>query len=180
MMRLQKLLEKEKGTIVGRWFDCLAATYPPDTARFLQSQTDAFANPVGGVARQTLADLFDEVTGDADPDRLKQVLDPLVRIRAVQTLFTPAQALAFIPMVKAIVRDRIGGRLDDPRGASDLTTFEDKVDRALLTGFDVFMSCREQIYRLKATEEQSKIYKAFARAGLVSEIHAGAEDSSET
>jgi hypothetical protein len=39
----------------------------------------------------------------------------------------------------------------------------------LLIAFDIFLSCREKIYHLKATEEQSKIYRAFARAGLVRE-----------
>ena len=38
-----------------------------------------------------------------------------------------------------------------------------------MTAFDLFVRCREKIYSMKATEEQSKIYKAFARAGLVRE-----------
>jgi hypothetical protein len=164
-MRLRQLLEQHKTAIVSQWFESLAKSYPPDTARFLTSQQDSFANPVGAAARQTLASLYDELAGSADPADLKKILDPLVRIRAVQTLFSPSQALAFVLTIKALVRNRFGNKLDEPT----MTGFDAKVDRALLAAFDVFMGCREQIYRLKANEEQNKIYKAFARAGLVTE-----------
>jgi hypothetical protein len=46
-----------------------------------------------------------------------------------------------------------------------------------LIAFDIFVRCREKIYHLKATEEQSKIYRAFARAGLVRE---NSDDQPET
>lgn len=179
-MRLKKRLEKNKSAIVEQWFDALAKTYPPDTARFIKSQKDTFANPVGGTARQTLAALFDELMGSAETAALTQIIDPLIRIRAVQTLFTPSQALAFIPVVKTIVRDRLGKDLSDPTLASSVAAFEQKVDHALLVAFDVFQSCREHIYRLKAAEEQSKVYKAFARAGLVTENPLESEGSGET
>ncbi|MFZ7127113.1 MAG: RsbRD N-terminal domain-containing protein [Desulfobacterales bacterium] len=168
-MRLKQLLTKKKSEIVGQWFDALVNTYPPDTARFLKSQPDSLANPVGSTARQTLDGLYDELTGDADPANLSRILDPLIRIRAVQLLFTPAKALGFILEIKSIVRNQLGNRADDPALVSSLTRFDKKVDRALLVAFDGFQGCREHIYHLKATEEQSKIYKAFARAGLVAE-----------
>lgn len=179
-MRLRQLLEKNKSAIVSQWFELLVSTYPPDTARFLKSQKDAFANPVGGTARKTLDNLFDELIGNADPEILRQILDPLIRIRAVQTLFVPSQALGFILAVKTIARNRVGKHLDDTVPASSFTAFEEKVDRALLAAFDVFQGCREHIYRLKANEEQSKIYKAFARAGLVTENLEEPKGSGET
>jgi hypothetical protein len=36
-----------------------------------------------------------------------------------------------------------------------------------LAGFDIYVKCREQIYKLKVTTEKDKIYKAFRRAGLI-------------
>lgn len=180
MMRLRQLLEKNKSAIVSHWFERLVSTYPPDTARFLKSQKDAFANPVGGTARKTLDALFDELIGDAAPETLRQILDPLIRVRAVQTLFTPSQALGFILAVKTIARTRVGINPNDTDLASAFAAFEEKVDRALLVAFDVFQSCREHIYRLKANEEQSKIYKAFARAGLVTENLEETKGSGET
>jgi len=48
-----------------------------------------------------------------------------------------------------------------------LLEFEKRIDRLLLIAFDIFVRCREKIYSMKATEEQSKIYRAFERAGLV-------------
>ena len=45
-----------------------------------------------------------------------------------------------------------------------------KIDRLLLLAFDIYMECREKIYDLKANEEKNKVFKAFKRAGLISEI----------
>jgi hypothetical protein len=48
--------------------------------------------------------------------------------------------------------------------------FESKVDSLSLIAFDKFMECREKIYQLRATEEKNRFYRAFERAGLVTEL----------
>ena len=110
---------------------------------------------------------MDALLENADPDHLTQHLDALIRIRAVQTMFTPSQATAFILDLKKIIRDTFKGDLQDADMQSQLLQFEARIDRLLLIAFDIFVRCREKIYHMKATEEQSKIYRAFARAGLV-------------
>ena len=44
---LEKILEKNKPAIVKQWFNLAAQTYAIDTAQFLKSKSDPFANPVG-------------------------------------------------------------------------------------------------------------------------------------
>ena len=39
-----------------------------------------------------------------------------------------------------------------------------------MLAFDIYMGCRERLYDIKANEEKSKVYKAFKRAGLITEI----------
>ena len=167
LMRLEQRIAKHKAQIAKDWFAILAGTYPPDTTRFLKSNKDIFANPVGGTSRQGLEAVLDELLADADPEALAHHLDALIRIRAVQTMFTPSQATAFILDLKKIIRRTLKGDLQNFDTQSQLLTFEERIDRLLLIAFDIFIRCREKIYSMKATEEQSKIYRAFARAGLV-------------
>lgn len=168
-MRLEHRIAKSKAQITNDWFAILAGTYPPDTTRFLKSNKDTFANPVGGTSRRTLAAVLDALLDDADPEVLAQHLDALIRIRAVQTMFSPSQATAFILDLKNVIRTTLKHDLRDPQLQSQLQTFENRIDRLLLVAFDIFVRCREKIYSMKATEEQSKFYRAFARAGLVRE-----------
>ena len=168
-MRLEKRIAKQKKQILANWFDVLTGTYPPDTARFLKANPDNFTNPVAGTARRSLEALLDAVVTDAAPEALTAILDPLIRIRAVQTMFTPSQATAFVLDLKPIIRNNISIKANDPQDQRELQALENRIDRLLMIAFDIFVRCREKIYHLKATEEQSKIYRAFARAGLVRE-----------
>jgi hypothetical protein len=167
-MRLEKRIAKHKKQILAKWFEVLTGTYPPDTARFLKANPDTFTNPVGGTARRSMENLLDALIDDASPDELTPLLDPLIRIRAVQTMFTPSQATAFILDLKHIIRTSLPAEVDS-QDRRERQAFENRIDHLLLIAFDIFIRCREKIYHLKATEEQSKIYRAFARAGLVRE-----------
>jgi hypothetical protein len=168
-MRLEQRITKYKKQITDDWFAILAGTYPPDTARFLKSNEDTFTNPVGGTSRETLAGVLSALIENADPDHLSRQLDALIRIRAVQTMFTPSQATAFILDLKPIIRQTLKRDLQEKDMQLQLQQFETRIDRLLLIAFDIFERCREKIYSMKANEEQSKIYRAFARAGLVRE-----------
>lgn len=166
-MRLEHRITKHKKQIANDWFAILAGTYPPDTTRFLKTNQDTFTNPVGGTSRRTLEAVLDALLENAGQDHLAQQLDALIRIRAVQTMFTPSQATAFILDLKKVIRNTLKADLQDTDMQSQLLEFEKRIDRLLLIAFDIFVRCREKIYSMKATEEQSKIYRAFERAGLV-------------
>jgi len=168
-MRLEHRIAKSKRQIANDWFAILAGTYPPDTTRFLKSVKDTFSNPVGGTSHRTLEAVLDGLLEDATSEHLAHELDPLIRIRAVQTMFTPSQATAFILDLKKIIRNTLKSDLQDADMYAQLLAFEKRIDRLLLIAFDIFVRCREKIYSMKATEEQSKFYRAFARAGLVRE-----------
>ena len=94
-MGLAHLLEQAKGTIVNAWLDMVIKTYAPDASQFLKGQKDAFANPVGNTLARGLDSLYDQLHVATDRRTLEQILDPVIRIRAVQT-FSPSQALGSI------------------------------------------------------------------------------------
>jgi len=173
-MQLKKLLEDKKSSIVKKWFEFVIETYAPDAAIFFKSQRDNFANPVGETTRSSLEKLYDVLLERNDVDSITTTLEPLIKIRAVQD-FSPSQAVGFLFSLKTIIRDELKKDLKkiDP---ADLASVDSSIDALALIGFDIFVQCREKIYSLKTNEERSKIYTAFARAGLIKEIEADEPD----
>ncbi len=138
-------------------------TYPADTSRFLKSQKDPFANPVGGATIQGLDAMFDELFGNMDRETILTSLDPIIRIRAIQD-FSPSDATGFIFFLKEILRDYIK---DQP--LSEWLSLESKIDEIALMAFDIYLKCRETLFRIKANEEKNRTFSAFERAGLIKE-----------
>ncbi|MGD9211990.1 MAG: RsbRD N-terminal domain-containing protein [Desulfobacteraceae bacterium] len=167
-MGLAELLERKKNDIIDLWFDHLMKSYPPDTAQFYKGQKDPFANPVGTTTKQGLSKIFNEILGDMDRKTLVANLDTIIRIRAIQN-FTPSDALAFIFELKKILRKALKKELKNIEQLEILNQIENKIDRLNMMAFDIYLQCREKIYELKVSTEREKIYKAFARAGLITE-----------
>lgn len=174
-MRLNTLLAQRKTAIVKKWFAATIETYPSDTAKFLKSQKDPFANPVGRTIYQGLEALFDELQKESNREAVQSLLDPIIRIRAVQN-FSPSQAISFIFFLKDVVRDNIKKEDSQEQFFSDLLLFESKIDELGLIAFNLYMQCREKIYELKANEMKNRTFRAFERAGLVRETPADKPD----
>jgi hypothetical protein len=170
---LAKIIVHKKAAIAKKWFDLTAQTYAPDTAEFLKSKTDPFANPVGGSILSGLDGLLDQLIHDMDPQIINSYLDPIIRIRAVQN-FTPSQAVAFILSLKNALRTSLKKELRDTSILTELSELESKIDRLSLMAFDIYVQCREKIYQLSANEMKNRTFRAFERAGLVSEKAEGA------
>ncbi len=168
MSSAQRLAAKKK-QILDSWFQATVDSYPADTARFLKSQTDPFANPVGQTTLKSLSALVDILVADAGRDVMAKALDPIIRIRAVQS-FTPSNATAFVFALKPIVRQHL---TEDGRDAElERIVLDRRIDNMALTAFDLFMACREKIYELKATESRKQFFGSLKRAGLIDETAA--------
>ena len=168
-MRLNNLLEQRKTTIIKDWFTLAVETYQPDTASFLKSQKDPFANPVGRTISKGLEALFNELLKEMDYETITSSLDPIIRIRAIQN-FSPSQAVSFIFLLKKTIRKYIKKETFEEQLFNELLLFESKVDELALIAFNLYMQCREKICELKANEMRNTTYKAFKRAGLVREM----------
>ncbi len=177
-MKLSKILTQRKADIVKKWFDIAVQSYKTDVAQFIKTQGDQFANPVGGALSQNLEPLFNELCGQMNTEALTASVDPIVRIRAVQS-FTPSQAVAFIFSLKRVIRIILKKDLHNDNLLRQLYEFDLKIDVLGLIAFDAFMACREKIYDLKANEMRNRTLHAFERANLVKDtsvfnIHAQA------
>ncbi len=169
-LSFRELLTKHRSAILEDWLQALLETYPPETARFLRQNKDNFANPVGATVKAETEHIFDELlASDPKSQKLTKFLDRIIRIRAVQD-FTPDNALGFIFELKHTVRRRLGKELEQQGLRDDLLRYEDMVDRLMLLGFAIYMSCREQIYDLKAKEMKNLYAKVLERSGIFAVI----------
>lgn len=162
-------LAAKKQEILKSWFQVTVDSYPADTARFLKSQKDPFANPVGQTTYQSLEALVDALTASAGREAMAKALDPILRIRAVQN-FTPSKATGFIFSLKQIIRQHLAHA---GRGAGmDMDGLDRQIDDMAMAAFDIYMACREKIYELKATESRNQFFGSLKRAGLMVETEA--------
>ncbi len=168
-MEFKALLEQKKDSIVKDWFDLLIGSYSADAARFMKSKDDQFANPVGSTLSHGLEALFDGIVNGNDSEKMIEILDPVVRIRAIQD-FKPSEAVFFVVYLKKIIRKTFKKEISNGLIADELVKFESRVDDLSLLAFDVYMGCRETLFSIKANQEKSKVFRAFKRAGLVTEV----------
>jgi len=170
---LVDLLSEKRAAVLQKWFDAVINSYPAETARFLRTQKDRFANPVGqailegteGILEELFKYLGDE--GRIDSGRVSGFLDSIIRVRAIQD-FTPSGAVWFIFQLKEVVREEFARDLkEDPRMHAELARLEHGIDELALLSFDIFMKCREQIYHIKADEERRGLYRLLQQARII-------------
>ena len=160
-MLLKQTLKKNKDSFIKKWFQATIDTYPKQTARILGKDSNRFDNPVGAMTHESIEDVFNLILGDFDQKTLEKALDPVIRIRAVQS-FSASDAVSFVFILKQIGEDLLEDNL--------IRQFDQLVDQIALAAFNKLMKCKEEIFLLKATESKRRIHRAFERAGLVAEL----------
>ena len=148
---LKAFLTENRETIVKRWTRQVFDTYPPDTSSFLGSKKDRFANPVGYTISTEVSNLFDQLIGEMDREKILVSIDNILKIRAVQD-FSPGQAVEFCFALKGVVRSLLMQSSPDKDVLTDLLEFESRVDSLALLAFETYMSCREQIHQIRTNE----------------------------
>lgn len=154
----QRTAERDprKAAILAEWLRRTLESYPPPAGRFLAEEKDRFRNPVGYTLREGLSLLLDELLGPMRQEGLREALEGIVRVRAVQD-FTPREALAFLPLLKQILREQ-RWQAETP------AELDARIDEALLLACDLYVRCREQIAEIKIGELRRRHYLA-ERAG---------------
>jgi len=175
-MKLVDLLKQKASHIPKRWFDLIIETYPADSHRFFKEQKDPFANPVGSTLAREVESLYHELLHGMNAERLDSSLGAIVRIRAIQD-FTPAKAMAFIFLLKKVLREEFDQEIrESPAAFQEMLALESRLDEMALRGFDLYMKCREQVYEIRAREAKIHVSRLLQKAGLLSEIPSGDPD----
>ena len=120
--------------------------YPEETVKFLKKEGDPFSNPVGAGLREGLAELLDGIFNGVEPDELTSALDRVIRVRAVQD-FEPSAAVSFVFDLKRLLLETAGEGAD-----GSLDQLDQRIERLGLCAFDVYMRCREDMWRIRARE----------------------------
>ena len=141
-MKLLSLLSERKARLTERWRQRLFESYPAETAIFLKTEKDHFGNPVGQRLSQGLRGRMQAFLTEMDRDQALASLDEILRIRAIQD-FAPSQALAFIFLLKNVIRQELAPELKGGQYSQELQELEARIDGLALLGFDVYTQRRE-------------------------------------
>ena len=171
---LDRDIAEHQDEILKRWIDSVVDGYPEETAKFLRSKTDPFANPVGAGLREGLAELLDGIIHGVEPEELSSALDRVVRVRAVQE-FAPSAAINFVFELKGLLREVVGDTNTETNGTPD--PIDQRIERLGMCAFDVYMRCREQMWAIRAQEIRNQSVGIMER---VAEWRERREENSET
>jgi len=167
-------IAEHRDEILERWIDGVVEGYPEETAKFLRSKTDRFANPVGAGLREGLAELLDGVIRGVESDELSSALDRVIRVRAVQE-FAPSAAVSFVFDLKDLLREVVGDTNAETNGSLD--RMDQRIERLGMCAFDVYMRCREQMWSIRAQEIRNQSVGIMER---VAEWRERREENTET
>jgi hypothetical protein len=155
-MKLLKLLSERKASLTDRWLQRLFESYPPETAIFLKKENNRFDNPAGHQLSQGLARIIETLVQETDRDQMVAALDEVIRLRALQN-FSPSQALAFIFLLKNVMREELAPELKDGQFSPELQELESRIDGMALLGFEVYTARREKLYEIRVTEVKNRV-----------------------
>ena len=131
--------------------------------QFLERESDRFQNPIGSTLAKETEFLYDVLLRPWNRDEIAPHLDAILRIHAVQD-FSPAHAVRFVFLLRRAIRDEFKTELRGNGLADELPVFESRIDDLALEAFDVYMQCREQIYKLRIDEVKRQAQVLLERA----------------
>ena len=155
-MKLLSLLAERKTSLTQRWLQRLFESYPPETAIFLKKEKNRFDNPMGHQLSQGLGRILETLVQELDREQILAALDEVIRVRALQN-FTPSQALAFIFLLKNVIREELARELKDGQFSPELQEVESRIDGMALLGFDIYTERREKLYEIRVTEVRKRV-----------------------
>ncbi len=171
-MNLQMLLADRKKDILKKWQKEIFQMYPAESIRFLTSESNQFANPIGHSIREHTEDLFSELLaeGEISHEKIGPILDEIVRIRAIHD-FTPSEALRYLHFLKDVISlelSEIAG--PDNNLHTEIITFYSRIDEIILIAFDIYSKCREKLYEIKVQTAKNQVSGLLRRSDLICEI----------
>ncbi len=155
-MKLLSLLAERKTSLTDRWLQRLFESYSRTTAIFLKKETNRFDNPMGHQLSQGLGQILEALLQKADREQVMAALDEVIRVRALQN-FSPSQALAFIFLLKNVIREELAPELQGGQFSAELQELDSRIDGMILLSFDVYTKRREKLHEIRITEVKQRV-----------------------
>ncbi|MBI4795270.1 MAG: RsbRD N-terminal domain-containing protein [Deltaproteobacteria bacterium] len=89
----------------------------------------------------------------------------VIRIRALQDC-SPSQALAFIFLLKNVVREELAEDFEKQNLTAELMELDSRIDGLSLLGFDVYTRRREKLCELRVNEVKNRVSGLLRKSGL--------------
>jgi anaerobic ribonucleoside-triphosphate reductase len=153
---IKELLLEKKPIITRRWVQSIIESYPQESSYFLASAKDRFGNPVGNAIYVGAEQIFDEITGGNDFDKIKSALGDIIKIRAVQD-FSHSEAAGFIFSLKRIIAEELEKEFIDSNSFHEYLDIEQIIDRTALMAFDLYMKAKEKLFEIRVNEIKSRM-----------------------
>ncbi len=152
-MNLSEFIKLNRDRILDAWFLSIANTYPAETVKFLTENRDKFTNPMGSTFREALPAILNVLGGpEEEIAAASSAVRDIVRVRAIQN-FSPSSAVAPFYYIKGLVRKFVcDATAKDPVPPKELDAFDARVNSLLFLAFDIYMECRETVWRVKYDE----------------------------
>jgi hypothetical protein len=148
-MNIETLLAPKKKAIVQKWIDQVLDSY--GSSAFFKKQKDRFANPIGATISEGLQELYVVLLEERELGEAAKPLENIIKIRAVQD-FTPSQSVAFVYLLKSIVREELAREKKGEEVRASLAALETRIDTLALMAFDFYMDCRERLHQIRVNE----------------------------
>jgi len=156
---LYKLLKDNRESIVQNWIELIFETYSDEMINFLKTKTNEFANPVRKTIVENAGRIYNGFLETGISEDCRSGLEEIIKIRAVQD-FTPHEALAFMYVLKKIVREEVQ-KVEIPDDFyQEFYSFDEKFDELTGLAFDIYSNCREKINEIRFKELKSQTFRA--------------------
>ncbi len=150
-MTLLNTLASHRREILDEWIERIYASYPSDTVVSFRREGSPFGNPVGTRMSQSAEAILNGFLMGATPESLRQPVDDIVRIRAIQG-FSPSDAVSFMFLLRSTVYDLLSAGEKQSLSSDDLNGLCGWIEAMAALSFDIYMECREQIFNLRISE----------------------------
>lgn len=168
-MALIDLISDKKSDILERWRELVFGSYVPETARFLKSQKDRFANPIAYQLTRGLTGILEIFLHNKEAGQAVAQFDEVLSLKALQDA-APSRAMAFIFVLKPVIREVLAQELQDTAMAAEMLELEARLDGLALLGFDAFMQRREKLCEVRISEVKRKVSTFLRRHGMGDEF----------
>ncbi len=162
-MALRELLAERASTVCEQWLDAILADYGEETAALWRRVKDPFRNPVRHSFSTALPKLLASiVAGDDLGEDALAGLETIIKIRSIQD-FSPSRAVGFVYALRDVLRRELAPVLADGACAAELSDLERRIERLALLAFDVYVRCRDQVFRLRQEELKRSVASLLRR-----------------
>lgn len=169
-----EFLKEKKSSLLDKWKD--VALLPEQDGKSFFRNTDQFGSPVAWTTAVEMERIYDSIIGELDEKQTEKSLDSMMRIRAVQDA-SPSASVMFLSNFKDLVRkefkdlEKLKLKSGETVTMTELISFETRIDTLIHKTFDIYMGCREHLFRLKLDQiEQGSPLKQECPSHLLDEM----------